>query len=108
MNGLNPVKFIIMSMRHIAPPVLYSSAPLTYLSSGAANNFYAGEGENTNDGTDDPSMIIYWIIESVVEQEMPPRRIVISSDSEEKYGCKLIGFIPCSDIFGVNLILEKY
>jgi hypothetical protein len=95
-------------MRHIAPPVLFSSAPLTYLASGAANNFYAGEGDNTNDGTDDPSLIIYWVIESVVEQEMPPRKLLTSEDSEELFGCKLIGFIPCSDIFGVDLILEKY
>jgi hypothetical protein len=44
-NAVNPVKFIIMSMRHIAPPVLYSTSPLTYLSSGKANQFYQGEGE---------------------------------------------------------------
>lgn len=66
MNGVDPVKFLIMSIRHIAPPVIYSTAPLTYLSEGAANSFFGGEGENTNDGTDDPSMIIYWIIESVI------------------------------------------
>ena len=64
-NAVNPVKFIIMSMRHIAPPVLYSTSPLTYLATGAANLFYEGEGESRNDGREDPSVIIYWIIESV-------------------------------------------
>lgn len=64
-NAVNPVKFIIMSMRHIAPPVLYSTSPLTYLATGAANLFYEGEGESRNDGCEDPSVIIYWIIESV-------------------------------------------
>lgn len=83
-NAVNPVKFIIMSMRHIAPPVLYSSAPLTYISSGAANQFYEGEGEARNDDCDDPSVIIYWIIESVNDESVPPREIA-SNDINHSY-----------------------
>jgi hypothetical protein len=25
----------------------------------------------------------------------------------QKYGCKLVGLVPCSDSFGVDLIIEK-
>lgn len=25
----------------------------------------------------------------------------------QKYGCKLVGMVPCSDSFGVDLIIEK-
>jgi hypothetical protein len=112
-NAVNPVKFIIMSMRHIAPPVLYSTSPLTYLASGAANLFYEGEGESRNDGCDDPSVIIYWIIESIRDHDDSPPSLAINEPSheeceEDKYGCRLIGYIPCSDAFGVDLILDKY
>ena len=100
-NAVNRVKFIIMSMRHIAPPVLYSTAPLSYCVSGAANLFYEGEGESRNDECDDPSMIIYWIIESINEEQS-------THDHTHEAGCKLIGFIPCSDAFGVDLMLENY
>ena len=100
-NAVNPVKFIIMSMRHIASPVLYSTAPLSYCVSGAANLFYEGEGESRNDECDDPSMIIYWIIESINEEQS-------THDHTHEAGCKLIGFIPCSDAFGVDLMLENY
>ena len=27
---------------------------------------------------------------------------------EHKFGCKLVGMIPCSDAFGVDLIIERY
>lgn len=72
-----------MSIRHIAPPVIYSTASLSYISEGAANQFYEGEGVNTNDGIDDPSMIIYWIIESIIQEEAPPRSLVTSDGSQE-------------------------
>jgi len=100
-NAVNPVKFIIMSMRHIAPPVLYSTSPLSYCAAGAANLFYEGEGESRNDECDDPSMIIYWIIESINEEQS-------SHEHEHEAGCRLIGFIPCSDSFGVDLMLDNY
>ena len=100
-NAVNPVKFIIMSMRHIAPPVLYSTSPLSYCASGAANLFYEGEGESRNDECDDPSMIIYWIIESINEE-------YAAHDHDHEAGCRLVGFIPCSDSFGVDLMLDNY
>ena len=28
--------------------------------------------------------------------------------SNEKFGCHLVGVIPCSDAFGVDLIIEKF
>ena len=27
---------------------------------------------------------------------------------EDQYGCRLVGYIPCSDAFGVDVILDKY
>lgn len=27
---------------------------------------------------------------------------------EQKYGCRLVGMIPCSDAFGVDLVVDKY
>ena len=56
-------------------------------------------------------MIIYWILESEKQVEMISNKTILNSNTSERddfYGCKLIGFIPCSDIFGVDLILEKY
>lgn len=47
---------------------------------------------------------------------MPPRQLITAIDEEidiledEKfiYGNRLIGFLPCSDAFGVDLILDNY
>ena len=54
----------------------------------------------------DPSMIIYWIVESEKQIDLMPHMSSVISD--DFYGCKLIGFIPCSDIFGVDLILDNF
>jgi len=53
-------------------------------------------------------MIIYWILESEKSQDLHPNKMMNSNISEDLYGCRLVGFIPCSDIFGVDLILDKY
>jgi hypothetical protein len=45
LSSVNTLRFLIMSIRNIAPPVLYSQAPLTYLSPGTAGKFYEGEKE---------------------------------------------------------------
>jgi len=44
-----PGKWIILALRHLAPPTVYDIAPLTYMTEGQANKFYEGEGENLND-----------------------------------------------------------
>jgi hypothetical protein len=117
--NINVVRFVILQIRHIAPPVLYSNSPLSYIASGAAESFYQGEGEATNDGCDDPSVIVYWIVETTLQEveDVPPRMLItnvqdeIELDSGEPnfiYGNKLIGYLPCSDSFGVDLILENY
>lgn len=105
-SGVNTVRFLIMSIRHVAPPVLYSNAPLTYLAPGTAGSFYEGEQDMMK--AEDPSLIIYWILESEKYPDLHPSKLMSSSISEDLYGCRLIGFIPCSDIFGVDLILDKY
>ena len=38
--NINVVRFVILQIRHIAPPVLYSNSPLSYIASGAAESFY--------------------------------------------------------------------
>jgi hypothetical protein len=34
--NINVVRFVILQIRHIAPPVLYANAPLSYIAPGAA------------------------------------------------------------------------
>ena len=66
--NINVVRFVILQIRHIAPPVLYSNSPLSYIASGAAESFYQGEGEATSGGCDDPSVIVYWIIQTQLQE----------------------------------------
>ena len=116
--NVNVVRFIVEQVRHIAPPVLYSNSPLSYIQSGAAESFYQGEGEATSGACDDPSVIVYWIIQTTLMEvdDVPPRNIIpslnqdASFDKEYKtiYGNRLIGYLPCSDTFGVDVILDKY
>lgn len=109
---VNPVRYIIISMRHVSPPVLYEDAPLSYLSSGAANSFYQGEGENLNASVDDPGVLVYYVIRPIifVEQEL---NVAVANEHPiikqgENFGIKLIGHIPCSDSFGVSLVIDRY
>jgi hypothetical protein len=76
--SINVVRFVILQIRHIAPPVLFSNSPLSYIVPGAAEQFYQGEGESTNDGCEDPSVIVFWIIETTLQEvdEVPPRTIL--------------------------------
>lgn len=114
----NPAREILTSMRHIPPHVIYQEAPISYMAEGQANKFFEGEGENTNDQCEDPSVIIYYIVQ-VVEFDEEERFEAFKSSCpspilhhghmhQHKYGCKLVGMIPCSDSFGVDLILERY
>ena len=66
-----PGKWIILALRHIAPPTIYEDAPLTYMSEGQANKFYEGEGESNNDAAEDPSVIVYCALKPIFEVEVP-------------------------------------
>lgn len=49
-------------MRHISPHVIFEDAPISYMAEGQAQTFYQGEGEDTTGKTNDPSVIIYYIV----------------------------------------------
>jgi len=66
-----PGKWIILALRHIAPPVVYDRAPLTYMSEGQANKFYEGEGESNSAAAEDPSVLVYFAVKPVFDVEVP-------------------------------------
>lgn len=92
------------------------------MSENAARRFYQGEGQ-TLDCAVDPSLITYYVVQ-------PFKVDGYSAESIHKFqqlfttfennslrgidrpmvetGCKLIAIIPCSDIFGVDLLLDKH
>ena len=113
----NPARDILNAMRHIPPLVIYQDAPISYMAEGLANKFYEGEGENTNDQCDDPSVIIYYIVRALEYDEDQPEdkgfninasehSPVYHAEAVHKFGCRLVGMIPCSDAFGVDLIID--
>lgn len=57
-----PAREILSSMRHISPHVIFEDAPISYMAEGQAQTFYQGEGEDTTGKTNDPSVIIYYIV----------------------------------------------
>lgn len=42
MRSNRPCKCIILSMRHIAPPILYYEAPMSFMTENSAKKFYDG------------------------------------------------------------------
>lgn len=62
-------KWLILSMRHLAPPVVYLDAPLTYLAEGQANKFFTGMSGVNSAEFEDPSVINYFVIEPRYEAE---------------------------------------
>jgi len=60
-------KYILLSLRHIAPPVIYIDSPLSYMVEGQANKFYEGEGINTTD-CEDPSVLVYCVIKPITDE----------------------------------------
>lgn len=109
-------KFIILALRRTAPPVIYLDAPLSYMSEGAAKRFYQGQGEVQNNATD-PSVITYFVIQPQIEsmeKHQLDRLFSQNAESPNKTlsstqtGCRLVGIIPCSDAFGVDLLIDKY
>lgn len=112
-----PGKWIILALRHIAPPTVFEASPLTYMSEGQANKFYEGEGENLNDATEDPSVIVYCAVRQIFEVEVPKEEQLATSINAEDFdpepmrtihGMQLVGLIPVSDAFGVDLLVENY
>lgn len=112
-----PGKWIILALRHIAPPTVYDMAPLTYMSEGQANKFYEGEGESNNDAAEDPSVIVYCAVQPIYEIEVPKEELLATAINAEDYepepmrtihGMRLVGLIPVSDAFGVDLLVDKY
>ena len=112
-----PGKWILLALRHIAPPVIYDGAPLTYMSEGQANKFYEGEGESNNDAAEDPSVIVYCAVQPIFEVEVPKHELLATAINAEDYepeptrrvhGVRLVGLIPCSDAFGVELLVDHY
>ena len=117
-------------MRHLAPPVVYLDAPLTYLAEGQANKFFTGMSGVNSAQNEDPSVINYFVIEPRYEAERDeqgsPTKVRnqintgmdhqsdASSDFGDRenfhthYGTRLVGMIPCSDAFGVDLVIENY
>lgn len=112
-----PGKWIILALRHIAPPTVYEAAPLTYMSEGQANKFYEGEGESQNDAAEDPSVIVYCAVKPIFEVEVPKEELLATAINAEDYepeptrlihGMRLVGLIPVSDAFGVDLLVDNY
>ena len=87
------------------------------MSEGQANKFYEGEGESHNDATEDPSVIVYFAVKPIYEVEVPKVELLATSINAEGYepeptrqvhGMRLVGLIPCSDAFGVDLLVDHY
>jgi hypothetical protein len=63
-------------------------------------------------------VIVYWIIKTTLQkvENVPYKNLtsindeqdIIEEDEQFIYGNRLMGFVPCSDSFGVDLILENY
>lgn len=85
------------------------------MSEGAAKRFYQGEVKNF---AADPSVIVYYAIQTQLADAKDDSSSIYSNkmpeQDETKYndikltGCRLVGIIPCSDAFGVDLLIEKY
>lgn len=108
-------------MRHLAPIVVYEEAPISYLVNGLAKNFYAGEEESfdTMANQEDPLSINYFVVRTCQDQDQIEDHInshspYIHQNLEEdpskqfKFMCRLVGMIPCSDAFGVDIIVDEY
>lgn len=87
---------------------------------GQAKKFYQGMAGQTNDVIfEDPSVINYFVIEprysSPFEDDGSPMyglqdHELNAEEVEHRHfnGTRLVGMIPCSDAFGVDLIIDKF
>jgi hypothetical protein len=87
------------------------------MTEGQANKFYEGEGESHNDAAEDPSVLVYCAVRPIFEVEVPKEEQLATSINAEDYdpeptriihGMRLVGLIPVSDSFGVDLLVENY
>lgn len=98
-------KWIIMALRHYAPPVIYVDSPLSYMSEGAAKRFYQGQQDNCAHNADDPHVISYYAIKTHHCSHGCGSNIEEQSETTS-LGCRLVGIIPCSDAFGVDFLID--
>jgi hypothetical protein len=118
-------------MTHLAPPVIYIDSPLSFLAEGKARAFYQGiAGLNTNK-YEDPTVINYYVIEpryealhdeggSPIGRKLNVINTGLQADNQSEsesdfsealhvhHGTRLVGLIPCSDAFGVDVLADKY
>lgn len=96
---------------------MYVDSPLSYLVEGQAKKFYQGVSGHVNDVVfDDHSLINYFVIEprwnAEVDDDGHPIADTVNLDyqdhHQEFHGTRLVGVVPCSDAFGVDLAIEKY
>ena len=111
--------------------MIYIDAPVSYLAEGMAKQFYEGLGGLHSDQFEDPTVVNYFVIEARYEAEADENGSpigvrhtinesnVLDTSQSDVYsvdsrrartfnGTRLVGIIPCSDAFGVDLIIEKY
>ena len=107
---LNPsARSVLSSMRHIQPNVIFENAPLSYMLSGQAQNFYQGEGQNTDFHERDPSSINYFVVKAVEKNWH-----TTDDDHHDhhhkcgNFGLRLVGIIPFSDTFGVDINTDDF
>lgn len=129
--GEKAAKWILLAATHLAPPVIYIDSPLSFLAEGKARAFYQGMGGLNSDEYEDPTVINYYVIEPRYESRededgspVAPRHNINTGIQEPRgadsdsmshlsqmhvhYGTRLVGMIPCSDAFGVDLLTDKY
>ena len=82
---------IIDEMEHISPHVVFDDSPISYLQDGGfaglGHRFFEGQGRDGSVECYDPSKLTYQVI---------------------TIGGRLIGKIDCSDVFGVDIDLDKF
>lgn len=78
-------------LEHLSPHVVFDDSPISYLQDGGfaglGHRFFEGQGKDGSVQCYDPSKITFQVI---------------------TFGGRLIGKIDCSDVFGVDIDLDKF
>ena len=53
------VQEVVGSVQHIAPHVIFQGAPISYLSEGLGEDFYANYGEKLDEGEESATLMYY-------------------------------------------------
>ena len=133
-RGSRSCKCIILSMRQVAPPILFYDAPMTYMTENKASKFYDGvappedqvkktlDDHGHDQGHDNiaKNVINYCIVQPRYEQKVPNKnRFYFGPDEDENdegetqvtrpiVGSRLVGIIPCSDARGYDILIRDY